>query len=367
MSSSRLVGAPRVRVAYFGWGERLDVEDPVTNPTGRQIATVLRPFNVDMESVHPSTFDSAWVQRNRRRRPIIHLNWLVAFYLSERPVERRALYERFRNALLLAKSAGYRIVWTMHNVYPHQRIDPILDRQCRRLVAAVADAVMVHCREGVRQLERFERTKDVFVIPHGNFVDYYPDTVEKRVARLAVGVPENAYAYLFFGHLAAYKGVDRLIRAFRRLPGRGLRLIVAGYIPKRAAEIEPMLQKASLQDARILFRPGFVPRDNVQYYMRAADAVVLPFRAILNSASLLTALSFGTPVVVPNLGCVPETMGRHRCGVLYEADRPRALERAMKQVRRLDPRHARAAALAAAQAHDWSRFVKPLLSFYGAP
>ena len=44
----------------------------------------------------------------------------------------------------------------------------------------------------------------------------------------------------------------------------------------------------------------FVPDGEVQHYLLAADAVVLPFKEILTSGSAMLALSFGRPVVAPH-------------------------------------------------------------------
>ena len=46
----------------------------------------------------------------------------------------------------------------------------------------------------------------------------------------------------------------------------------------------------------------FVKTEDVSKFMQAADLVVLPYRAILNSGSALLALSFNRPILVPDLG-----------------------------------------------------------------
>jgi beta-1,4-mannosyltransferase len=68
------------------------------------------------------------------------------------------------------------------------------------------------------------------------------------------------------------------------------------------------------RDRRALARPGVrieltdavVPDDELQLYFNACDVVALPFRQVLNSGSLLLAMSFGCPVVAPRLGSIPE-------------------------------------------------------------
>jgi glycosyltransferase involved in cell wall biosynthesis len=49
-----------------------------------------------------------------------------------------------------------------------------------------------------------------------------------------------------------------------------------------------------------------VEGDELQIYFNACDLVALPFRKVLNSGSLLLAMSFGCPVVAPRMGSIPE-------------------------------------------------------------
>jgi glycosyltransferase involved in cell wall biosynthesis len=42
--------------------------------------------------------------------------------------------------------------------------------------------------------------------------------------------------------------------------------------------------------------------------MNAADVFILPYRDILNSGSVHLGISFGLPIVAPQLGCIPEVL-----------------------------------------------------------
>ena len=71
---------------------------------------------------------------------------------------------------------------------------------------------------------------------------------------------------------------------------------------------------------------GAVPDDRMQVYLRAADAVVLPYRDVLTSGSAILAMTFGQPVIAPAIGCLPESLGSEGT-ILYDADAPDGLER----------------------------------------
>jgi glycosyltransferase involved in cell wall biosynthesis len=64
--------------------------------------------------------------------------------------------------------------------------------------------------------------------------------------------------------------------------------------------------------------------------MRAADAVVLPFREILSSSSAALAMAFGRPVMAPRAGNIVEMLGEDG-GILYDPADPAGLATALRQ------------------------------------
>jgi glycosyltransferase involved in cell wall biosynthesis len=53
--------------------------------------------------------------------------------------------------------------------------------------------------------------------------------------------------------------------------------------------------------------------------MNAADVLVLPYQDILNSGSVYLGLSFGIPIIAPEIGCIPSTMPQ-TTKLLYDLD-----------------------------------------------
>jgi glycosyltransferase involved in cell wall biosynthesis len=253
----------------------------------------------------------------------------------------------------------------MHNLYPHERPDPALDRQARRLVCRLAHAVIAHCGHAAALLaEHFGRRDGVYVIPHGHFIDVYPNTIGRDAARRALDLPAGAFVYVFFGNIRSYKGVERLLDVFAALPEEHLRLIVAGRVhPNYRGPLSA--GAAPLPDKRILFRSGEVAIDQMQVYFNAADAAVLPFVDTLTSGSAITALGFGCPIVVPAVGCLPELLGDTPCGVLYDPADGGGLRSAMEQIRAMDGATTHAAALARARDLDWDGIARQTLRAYG--
>lgn len=351
------------RRVVFYWEERgIGLDDERVNPYGGLLARGLAPLGVTMEPGW--RIDTEWVRAQHGRVDVLHMNWLHKFYADPDREVRQARFRELVEGLVLARRLGMRLVWTVHNLYPHETHDAQTDRRGRRLVCALAHAVIVHC-EHARALvaEHFGRTKDVFTIPHGNFMDVYPNTVGRAEARNALGLPEDAFVYVFFGNIRAYKGVERLLEVFSKMPGERLRLVIAGRLHPNYQG--PLRDGLDTLDERIVFRPGTVSIQEMQTYFNAADAAVMPFVDTLTSGSAITALGFGCPVILPTVGCLPELLAGRPCGVVYDHQEPDGLRRAMEAVRESNGRATREGALAKARDLDWDTIAQKTLAAYG--
>ena len=88
---------------------------------------------------------------------------------------------------------------------------------------------------------------------------------------------------------------------------------------------------------------GFVADEDLQVYFRAADVAVFPYRRTLNSGALMAALTFGTPVIAPAQGCLPEVVSPE-FGILYDPDAEDGFAAALARIDELRTPAARAAA-----------------------
>ena len=350
--------------AFFFW-ERvggLSLDYPC-NPYAGLLARALEKRDIHLE-LGDYAIEQEWLKSHRADHEVLHLNWLHHFYRADDLETTLKRYTRFTENLTFARTLGYRIVWTMHNLYPHERLYPEVDHLARLLVCHLADAVIAHCEHAAGLARRlFYRTGALHVIPHGNFIDAYPNEVSREEARRKLGIPEARFVYLFFGNARAYKGIERLIDTFRKVAGEDATLVLMtrwGLNPAYGKEIEGMAG----QDGRIrIFTSSFFQNDEFQVYLNAADVVVLPFVDVLTSGSAITAMSFGKPVILPRLGCLPE-LADDTMGLLYDPARPGALEEAFAAVRGRDLKTAGGAAFARAQTLDWDGIASRVAEVY---
>jgi glycosyltransferase involved in cell wall biosynthesis len=126
-----------------------------------------------------------------------------------------------------------------------------------------------------------------------------------------------------------------------------------------------VLQVAS-SDTRIKVIAERIPRSRMGVLLRAADAVVLPYRDVLTSGSLILAMGFGRAVIAPRLGCLPETIPEDGA-ILYDPTAPGALADALREALGRDLGAMGDHNLEAARALDWDDIARQTIAAYKAP
>jgi glycosyltransferase involved in cell wall biosynthesis len=167
----------------------------------------------------------------------------------------------------------------------------------------------------------------------GHFIGYYPEIYTRGEARTRLGLTSEHHTLLYFGQLRRYKNLPYLIGAFRQLPSAHLRLLLVGAPSDR--ESLDTLREICSADERIRLIAQYVPDNEIQLYMCAADAVLLPFQHILTSSSLVLAMSFGKAAIAPALGCIPELLTAEN-GILYAPYQPDGLVSALRHTSDID-------------------------------
>ncbi len=213
------------------------------------------------------------------------------------------------------------LVFTAHDVLPRRRrAQPVWPD-----VLETAERVIVHSHRAVEQLVELGLGRErIARIPHPVFEG------EKLPA------PEGR-TLLFFGLIRDYKGLDVLLEALPEIPDASL--VVAGD------PLDPVPKSA---DPRVEWRLRFIEADEVRALMTRAAAVVLPYRQLDSSGVLATAIGYGRPVVVTDVGSLGEIVREFKAGEVVPVDDPKALAEACARL--LEPKTLAAAAAGAKKA-----------------
>lgn len=355
-----------MRVAFYYLQDRpLPPDHEGSNPYGALLTEALERQGAQVE--YTRDYSPEYLRRNRGRIHVLHFHWPHHDYFHPDPRIMEARMREMAASLELARDLGYRIVWTGHNIYPHNRLHRSIDHEFRLEICRLADAVICHCPvNAVGLKERFGRTRRVFIIPHGHFIDVYRTDFTRGDARRELGIPQDAFAYGFIGGILPYKGIDELISAFERLSTDDSWLLLAGGGPGDYTErIRRRIAGRSRIVSRIVDGDMQAKNRDLLLFLEASDVAVLPFRATMTSGSVILALSRARPVIAPALGCLP-TVVSPGAGLLYDPEREQALLDAMEEIRGWDREAASAAALECVRRFDWDRVAELTLEAYRA-
>lgn len=278
------------------------------SPYQQLLDDALTDAGADVTAVHRPTI--RWALRAAPESNILHLHWLdvIIGAHSQRPqgpvcALRQLLAQMVRAVSLvicvwLARTRNVRVVWTVHNLMPHDRPHRWLHRLLRRRIAKMASTVTTHSQHAAALVEATFGRPDVVVAYHPSFIGYYPPPRRTRLlTREQLGIPASAYVVLAFGMIREYKRVPALIQAFRSVSDPDARLLVVGRV--WSDDLRRRVEAAAEPDRRVILRLGFVDDDDVEEIHRAADIAVLGYDDIFSSGALMLALSASLPVVVP--------------------------------------------------------------------
>ena len=261
------------------------------------------------------------------------------------------------------------LAMTMHNVASHERLrwDDWTLWRC----LAAADAVVVHTRRAADVArQRLGAGARIELIHHGDAgVLQGESRLERAVARARLGLPARARIVLAFGAIRPYKGLDGVIDALAEVRRRhaDARLVIAGpVLVGDESQYRDAIRRAGVESV-VIFRPGYVPADQVVSYFAAADAAVFNYRDITDSGSLRLACDTGTPVVATAVGSFREFLTDGVTARLVEPGDTPALATALGDVLADGEGAARMASAAralAASAWSWADSAKATVSLY---
>lgn len=270
------------------------------NPYNWLLYTHVARFGVDVRECSP-------LRLLIGRYSILHVHWPDAYLNIPDKREAWLKTSAVLNLLKWARLRGTKIVWTIHNIKPHEGFHPDLERSFMENFINQIDGYISLSKAGlIIAQEKFPalKRKIGFDIPHGHYRGFYPNDIPGDKAREYLGLSKEEKVMLFFGQIRPYKNVTHLIKVFRQLDDKRTKLIIAGKVIFQGLKEEIFREVNG--DNRVILKLDFIPDDHLQIYLKAADLVVFPYREILNSGSALLALSFDKPIIVPEMGALGE-------------------------------------------------------------
>ena len=254
------------------------------------------------------------------RPHILHIHWTYPFMLANSKIGTILMSTGFLFQLVVLKLLGIKIIWTAHNIVDHERRNnKSLEIFFTRIMVRLCDRIIVHCSSAKAEVERIYKKDSSYIdiIPHGNYIGQYENKISSEEARKKLNLNRDDIVFLNFGQIRPYKGILELIDTFKKFPSKNIKLIIAGK--PIDTELTSEILKRCKDDDNIRTFLEFIPDKDIQIYMNASDIVVLPYKDILTSGSMILAMSFAKPIIAPEIGCITDFLD-NKGGFLYKTD-----------------------------------------------
>jgi glycosyltransferase involved in cell wall biosynthesis len=311
----------------------------------------LREHGVDCVAEPPLTI--RWLARSRKTVDVLHFHWRPdRYYASYRRLRRSGglprRLPRFQNArswlrlglfacrLRLARILGFRLVWTIHEIYPPQTltrpdgaVSRRVDRVGSRLLAASCDLLLAHDHATAAKARQELGLERIEVVPHASYLGFYAPGRPPEIVRRELAIDPDAFVFLCFGAIRPDKSIGLVVDAFRGIPRPDVALVVAGLVEDTRSG--DAVREAAGEDERIVALLGRVPDDRVAELHAAAGACVHGRGESWTSGSMILALSLGVPVIAADLAPYDELTAYGRAGWLYRPGDVRSLRAAMDE------------------------------------
>ncbi len=268
------------------------------------------PDDINIETMINSVNPLNWIQvanKIKRENPdlVIFRYWLPFMGPCLGTIAKR-----------LKKGTSIKVIAITDNVIPHE--SRVGDEAFTRYFVKQCDGFIAMSKSVLNDLSEFTTNDKKVFLPHPIY-DIFGEIIEKKKALEHLKLLPNDKYILFFGFIRKYKGLDLLLEAMgdERIKQLGLKLIVAGEYYEDEAPYNDIIKKYHLEKSVIL-RTSYIAPDEVKYYFSACDMVVQPYRHATQSGVTQIAYHFEKPMLVTNVGGLPEIVPHQLVGYVSE-------------------------------------------------
>lgn len=294
--------------------------DKIYPHTGIYPATVYEGFNIYKNEIDLS---KVYVVNQKYKQKYHPLNLLLMLRLVIHFILQRADIIHITNEPNLVTNLLYwvanKLVLTVHDPFLHSSsLDKQWEKRRKKAYKKIKRLVLLNKIQVEEFIQYYKVPKDHIFI---NRLGVY-DTIT-HITPNNVNIKQPYI--LFFGGINKYKGLDCLMKAMVEVHKKypELTLVVAGG-GKLWFDIRPY-QKLSYFDLRI----RYIDVPELAGLLQECEFSVCPYRDATQSGVVQTALSMNVPLIVTNVGALPEVVEDGKYGVVVEPNDVMALSNAI--------------------------------------
>jgi glycosyltransferase involved in cell wall biosynthesis len=210
------------------------------------------------------------------------------------------------------------VIGLTDNIIPHEKKPG--DRPLTAWFLNSCDGIIAMSESVLTDLDTFDKMKPRRYGPHPIY-DHYGDISSREEALNILGLDPEFNYLLFFGLIRDYKGLDLVIESLadKRLQNKKIRLIVAGEFYANEKKYRDLVKSLQLEN-EIIFVDKYIPNGEVSSYFNACDMVVQPYKSATQSGVTQVAYHFCKPMLVTNVGGLPEIVAHQKAGYVCEPE-----------------------------------------------
>ena len=211
-----------------------------------------------------------------------------------------------------------KVVSILDNIIPHEHRPG--DKILSKYFVSSIDAFIAMSKSVYDDLKSLNDKKLCLLSPHPIY-DNFGTAVSREEAIGSLGLDPSAKYMLFFGFIRDYKGLDILLKAIadERIKNSDIKLIVAGEFYNNSEKYFELEKQLGLE-GKMIWRTDFIADEQVKNYFCASDIIVQPYKTATQSGVTQIAYHFEKPMLVTNVGGLPEIVPNGKVGYSVEPE-----------------------------------------------
>jgi glycosyltransferase involved in cell wall biosynthesis len=209
-----------------------------------------------------------------------------------------------------------KVVFLCHNVLPHEKFP--MQKLLTKMTLRKGNAFVVQSKSDEEDLIKIIPDARLIRTVHPTYNAFDLTGISRADARLKLKLGKDEKVLLFFGFVREYKGLKHLIDAMPKiveaLPDCKL-LVVGDILDSEKDGYMHLIEQTGCKDS-IKLVSDYVPDSEVENYFSASDLVVLPYESATQSGIAQISFGFNKPVIVTNVGGLPEIVTEGKTGYI---------------------------------------------------
>lgn len=250
---------------------------------------------------------------------IVHIHWPEALFNWKEPTgEQLVKLDHMLNNLRTP------LVYSKHNDAPHYRDS----ERFRKLYSLIENKADIIFHFGQYSLERdkniFKQAKHI-LLQHPLYQNL-PNTITKNEARSHFGFQESDKVILAFGNIRSAQEENFILKVFKKIKIKNKKLVLTNWRDLTSHQLSApyrsilyRFRKRKFSGRNYIFSNSFIHPDQIEYYFKAADVVLIPRAESLNSGIVYLAATYNCNVVGPEIGNIEENIKRFN-GLTFKAN-----------------------------------------------